>query len=332
MATVTVVTAERTLEIEATSIVAGNVNSAGHLILTRHDGTEIDIGAVSGMQLDSGTTYSKVDAFTYVGDTDPGPVAEGSVWLDTGAIAGPFASATQQGLVELATTAETTTGTDTTRAVTPAGLKAVADTKQPSDSDLTAFAALSPANNDILQRKSGVWVNRTPAQLLADLAVPSFTGGAVTTPITRSGATWSDNVINTRVTGDAFDRFALFADGSLRWGDGTSTPGDVSLSYTDTNDISIDSGNLRFGTTGYGVQFQETTNGRMGTTTLVGGTKVVANTSVTASSRIFLTCQTASGTQGFLRVAAKVAGTSFTITSTSTTDTSVIAWVIFEPS
>lgn len=41
------------------------------------------------------------------------------------------ASETVKGKVELATTAETTTGTDTTRAVTPAGVKAVADTKAP---------------------------------------------------------------------------------------------------------------------------------------------------------------------------------------------------------
>lgn len=41
----------------------------------------------------------------------------------------PAATTTAQGVVELATTAEATTGTDTARAVTPAGLKAVADTK-----------------------------------------------------------------------------------------------------------------------------------------------------------------------------------------------------------
>lgn len=129
MATVTVVDAERTLEIEATSIVSGLVNSAGHLILTRHDGTDIDMGAVSGMQLDSGSSYSKVDAFTYVGDTDPGAVPDGSVWLDTTDVAGPFASDIQKGLVELATSAETISGTDNTRAVTPAGLAAVPGNK-----------------------------------------------------------------------------------------------------------------------------------------------------------------------------------------------------------
>lgn len=122
MATVTVVNAERTLEIEATSIVEGEVNASGHLILQRKDGTPIDVGAVSGMQLDQGTTYSKVDAFTYVGDTDPGAVPDGSVWLDTNAVAGPFASDTQKGLVEFATLAETNAFTDATRGVTPAGL------------------------------------------------------------------------------------------------------------------------------------------------------------------------------------------------------------------
>ncbi len=129
MATVTVVTAERTLEIEATSIVSGDVNDAGHLILTRHDGETIDVGAVSGMQLDNGTVYSKVDAFTYVGDTDPGAVPNGSVWLDTNDVAGPFASDTQKGLVELATGAETVAATDNTRAVTPAGLAAIPGNK-----------------------------------------------------------------------------------------------------------------------------------------------------------------------------------------------------------
>jgi hypothetical protein len=46
MATVTGLTAERMLEIEAESIVDGIVNGLGHLILTRHDGTTIDAGYI----------------------------------------------------------------------------------------------------------------------------------------------------------------------------------------------------------------------------------------------------------------------------------------------
>ena len=38
------------------------------------------------------------------------------------------------------------------------------------DADLAAIAELSPTNDDLLQRKSGAWTNRTLTQLLADLA------------------------------------------------------------------------------------------------------------------------------------------------------------------
>jgi len=42
---------------------------------------------------------------------------------------------------------------------------------QPLDADLTAIANISPANDDIIQRKAGAWVNRTMAQLKADLGL-----------------------------------------------------------------------------------------------------------------------------------------------------------------
>jgi hypothetical protein len=69
----------------------------------------------------------------------------------------------------------------------------------------------------------------------------------------------------------------------------------------------------------------------MGVSTLVGGTVTVANTSVTANTVIMALCQTPGGTPGFLRVSARVASTSFTLLSSSGTDTSVVGWVMFEP-
>lgn len=45
--------------------------------------------------------------------------------------------------------------------------------KQPANSNLTTIAAISPANDDLIQRKGGVWVNRTIAQLTTDLALGS---------------------------------------------------------------------------------------------------------------------------------------------------------------
>lgn len=43
--------------------------------------------------------------------------------------------------------------------------------KQALNTDLTAISSLTPTNNDILQRKAGVWANRTPAQVKADLTL-----------------------------------------------------------------------------------------------------------------------------------------------------------------
>lgn len=50
-------------------------------------------------------------------------------------------------------------------------LQAGLDAKQTLDSDLTAIAALSASNDDIIQRKSGAWTNRTIAQFKTDLSL-----------------------------------------------------------------------------------------------------------------------------------------------------------------
>jgi len=82
---------------------------------------------------------------------------------------------------------------------------------------------------------------------------------------------------------------------------------------------------------GQGLAVKEGSNAKQGTAVLVAGTVTVANTAVTANSRILLTSNVDGGTPGFVRVSARVAGTSFTITSSSGTDTSTIAYEIFEP-
>jgi microcystin-dependent protein len=73
--------------------------------------------------------------------------------------------------------------------------------KQPLDSDLTAIAGLSPSNDDFLQRKSGAWTNRTPAQAVTDLKAALvdllYPVGCIkitissTNPGTYLGGTWS---------------------------------------------------------------------------------------------------------------------------------------------
>lgn len=94
----------------------------------------------------------------------------------------------------------------------------------------------------------------------------------------------------------------------------------------------VEIGNLRVLTAGQGVAIKEGANAKMGVATLVAGTVTVANTSVTANSRIHLTIQSL-GTVADpkpIAVTAKVNGTSFTIRSADATDTSVVAWEILE--
>jgi hypothetical protein len=80
-----------------------------------------------------------------------------------------------------------------------------------------------------------------------------------------------------------------------------------------------------------GLVVTEGANAKQGVATLVAGAVTVNNTSITANSRIFLTSQVDGGTPGSVRVSARVAGTSFTITSSSGTDTSTVAYIISEP-
>jgi len=70
---------------------------------------------------------------------------------------------------------------------------------------------------------------------------------------------------------------------------------------------------------------------RTGQTTLVAGTKVVSDTAITANSKIFATVHTPGGTPGWLQISARTASTSFTILSSSNTDTSVVDYLIIEP-
>ena len=105
----------------------------------------------------------------------------------------------------------------------------------------------------------------------------------------------------------------------------------AALSITSTQVQAGGSTDLAVTTAGHGLRVKEGSNAKQGTATLSSGSVVVGNTSVTSSSRIFLTSNADGGTPGWLRVSARSAGTSFTITSSSGSDTSTVAYQIFEP-
>lgn len=153
-------------------------------------------------------------------------------------------------------------------------------------------------------------------------AVSIVPGGAVTAiqfvPVSNSVNFFSANPNTTGVA----PTFAVV---------GADTDIAMQLNAKGAGRVQVGVGDLAVNTAGKGLRVKEGANAKQGVATLVAGSVVVANTSITANSRIFLTGQQDGGTAGFTRVSARVVGVSFTITSSSVTDTSIIAYEIFEP-
>jgi hypothetical protein len=99
------------------------------------------------------------------------------------------------------------------------------------------------------------------------------------------------------------------------------------LTVLDGESIGV-TGGLRVGG---GLRLEEGSGEFMGVATLVNGTVTVANTSVTANTRIFLTPQTEVDTPGFVSVTTRTPGVSFVSGSSTATDDSVVAWLLIEP-
>lgn len=84
-------------------------------------------------------------------------------------------------------------------------------------------------------------------------------------------------------------------------------------------------------TAGKGFRIKEGSNAKMGTGTLVAGKATIANTSVTAESRIFLSASGAVAKAGALRLTSQTAKTGFNVESSNAEDVSTFAYEIKEP-
>lgn len=86
--------------------------------------------------------------------------------------------------------------------VTPGDLNLVIGTNtQAHSGDLDAIAGLSPSSDDVLQRKSGAWINRTPAQLKSDLSLSGTnTGDQTLTSLLPSQSGHSSEFLTTNGT------------------------------------------------------------------------------------------------------------------------------------
>ena len=107
----------------------------------------------------------------------------------------------------------------------------------------------------------------------------------------------------------------------------TQLTGGVGVTAT-TGNISANNGNLVIGTPGGKLVIAAGTNGSVGVTpAMTAGAVTVATTAVTANSIILYAVVTPGGTVGTYTLT-KTAGTSFTITSTSGTETSTFNYEI----
>lgn len=148
---------------------------------------------------------------------------------------------------------------------------------------------------------------------------------------------WTNYVLRDASTGfNALDWSAKIlydvANGiSINW-DGRSLlfPNGVEALKWDTNDIVVVNRDLSIAVAGRQVFVQEGVNSLSQTCTLVAGTCTISNANITANSRIQCTGQSDGGTPGFLRVSTRSNGVSYTVTSSSVADTSLVACFIVE--
>ncbi len=159
------------------------------------------------------------------------------------------------------------------------------------------------------------------------LIATNNTGNTVTT-ITNA-AMGQASVISVPDPGNATAAFVL--------DHGTQTVGGAK---TFTSDITTSTANVIVATAGKGLQIKEGSNARMGTATLSSGTITIANTSVTANTRIFVSRYSinSSTALGTLSVGTVTGSTSFVIDSRKTTDAtvetndvSIVHWILIEP-
>lgn len=163
-----------------------------------------------------------------------------------------------------------------------------------------------------------------------------------------NSANATDTALAAIITGQTFDSLRMRQDGRFDWGPGNATR-DTNLYRSGVGALTTDGffamgtgqsngtftvfgGSLTCGTAGVGLAVKEGANACQGVATLVAGTVTVNTSAVAATSRIQLTVQSLGTVTApkAIAVTARTAGTSFTITSADATDTSVVAWEIFQ--
>ena len=163
----------------------------------------------------------------------------------------------------------------------------------------------------------------------------NFVTATVATSTTLNGNRWSgtgtDAAINLLLTPKGAGGVTVTT-GAL-----TVTAGAITATL---GGITATNGNISMGTIGNGLRVTEGVNARMGQATLIAGSKVVANTSVAATTRIFLTRSSINGSAaiGMISAGTITPGVSFVINALDpaapagliAADVSIVNWFLVE--
>lgn len=170
---------------------AGDANAAA----------ELEGAAVSVQQ---GTSNANT---TWIQTTDGITLGSSNiVWSQLGTSV-PDASDTTKGIVELATSAETITGTDTTRAVTPSGFKAGVDSVRPKVVQFAASDEVTPITASTNKISFRMPYAMTLTEVRASLRTAQASGSIFTVDINEGGST----ILSTKLTIDNTEKTSTTA-------------------------------------------------------------------------------------------------------------------------
>jgi hypothetical protein len=219
----------------------------------------------------------------------------------------------------------------------------------------TPITIPAAANAALTTHQTGVLSLKGPAITGSTFSMGDLTSSATATPLVADmGGTFSSsaganpklkiyndgtNVYGLGVATGGFFEFQMPGTSTYKfYSGGTSrlvinASGRVNMGTSQGDDtvntLQVD-GSIALKTAGSGLKVKEGSNARMGNSTLVGGQVIVANTSIAANTRIFTSRSVLGGAAGHLSCT-RVNGTSFTINSSSGTDTSTIDWFLMDP-
>lgn len=185
---------------------------------------------------------------------------------------------------------------------------------------------LAPANSFVIA-SSGLATFGASVDVNGNIAATGFVGNNSVGGVLQSGAL--SGVFTSETTGGRFNALVHgYNDVVFSTGNGSYTYRQSAVFSGADHSLSL-VGDLICATAGKGIELQSGTGARAGNATLVAGTVTVTNTTVTANTLILVSRKTAGGTLGNLTYTLS-AGASFTINSSSGTDTSVVSYVLIE--